>query len=408
MKFTGMEFRFPCPKVLNVKKGVDFYFIENHELPVITASIIFKSGSYYDPSGQEGLSSMTWNLLKNSGTVNQTHKEIENQLDYYGSAIELSTSREFTAISLWALKKNFAKTWKILLDMLFNPTFNKKKFDYEKQDQLESVRRRWEEPGTIGHLIFLDLIYGKGHPEIRRPATHSISSINAKDVRHFYESNIRSSEIIIALSGDINPAKIYSGIKRSFSTWNASVRERPKLPPVKLASPPGIYLVNRENMTRAILCIGHPGINRLDKDNAEITLLNHIYGNFDLNSRLVRELRTKRGLVYQVYGKVGKGRDLGFFLNYCITGNQSVGKAITRIKQVMLDITTETVSDVELNTAKKYKEKSLVSLFDDPKEILYRKIFYKLKGYPNDYLDTYVRRIRKVGKEKVRAMAKRT
>lgn len=408
LKFTELKFNPPRYNIANIKQGIDIYYMEDHETPTINVDIVFKCGSINDLKEKEGLSALTFRLLKRGGTTNISPDKIEKKLDFLGSSIDVYSDLEHSIISLWSLRKNFKVTWEILTEMLYFPAFDVKRLDSEKKKELEIIRRRWDNPTMIGMLLFNDLLYGKDFPEARRSTEKSIDSISKEDIISFYNEYIKNSEMIIALSGDFNPTEIYSFIKESFEKWQVERSAKLNLPKAKLATAPGIYVINKEDLTQSVVCMGHLGINRLDPDKAEINLLNFIYGTGSFNSRLMKEVRTNRGLAYIVYGNVGKGRDLGIFFNFCMTKNESVGEAIRVMKDIMIDITQKPISNEELTTALKYEQNSFVHLYESPQQILLWKIIYKIFNYPGDYLETYLNRIKKINREKVLDMAKRT
>ncbi len=408
LKFQDLHFKPVKPDFLKIKKGVDLYYKLDRENPVINLILIFKSGTLQDPKGKDGLASITFRLMKSGGTSKLSPEKLEEKLDYLGSSITISPGTEFSQIRLWSLKKNFEETWKILMDIINNPSFDKERFDVEKKRELESIRRRWDNPMVTGRILFTELVYGKDFPEARRTTTESINQITLDDVKKFYEENIKNLELTIALAGDFDLKNILPLFKNSFKDWKGNPPKKLSLPRASLASKPGIYIINKEDMTQAVICMGHLGINRLDPDNVEINVLNFIYGTGGFNSRLMREVRSHKGLAYSTYGMVGAGRDLGTFFNFCMTKNQSVGEAISTMKEVMDDIIKNPVSSEELETSKKYEQNSFVHRFDSAMAVLQEFISLKLAGFPENYLETYIPRILRVDKSKVLEMAKRT
>lgn len=408
LKFKDLVFKPVKPDFIKIKKGVDLYHKEDRENPTISISLILKTGSLHDPKGKEGLASITFRLMKSGGTKNFPFEKLEEKLDHLGSSIVMSPGTEFSSIRLWSLKKNFEETWKILVDIIYNPSFDKERFDVEKKRELESIRRRWDNPMMTGRILFSELVYGKDFPDIRRTTTESIGQITIDDVKKFYEDNIKNLELTIALAGDFEVKKILPILKDSFKNWKGNPLKKLALPKASLASRPGIYIINKEDMTQAVICMGHLGINRLDPENVEINVLNFIYGTGGFNSRLMREVRSHKGLAYSTFGVVGAGRDLGIFFNFCMTKNQSVGEAISTMKEIMADIIKNPVSSEEIELAKKYEQNSFVHRFDSAMAVLNEFISLKLQGFPDNYLETYIPRIMKVTENKVLEMAKRT
>jgi zinc protease len=407
LKFADLEFKAQKPGMVPVKKGVTFYFREDHEQPVINGTVIIKTGTLYEPIDKVGLTSLAMRMLKAGGTKTLTADALEDKLDFLGSTIGSYAGLEYSQVSLWTLSKNFDETWKILLDILNNPAFDKERFDTEKKKDLESIRRRFDYPSSLGNYLFNELIYGKDFPEARRTTSASINAITLDDIRGFYEKNIRDKEMIVAFTGDFKQPQILEFLKKSFKDWKGKAPAKLSLPKAALAAKPGVYLIDKPDMTQAVIVMGHLGLNNLDPDNVEVGIFNFILGTGSFNSRLMREVRSNRGLAYMTFGMIGMGRDKGIFNNVCMTKSQSVGEAIKLMKDITEDMTKNPVTAEELEVAKKYEVNAFVHKFDSAQAVVSQAIYLKLDGYPDNYLDTYLPRIKKVDAAKVLAIGKR-
>jgi zinc protease len=407
LKFADLEFKPQKPGFAAVKKGVSFYFRENHESPVIEAGLIIKTGSICDPPGKEGLASLTMRMLKAGGTTAMTPDELEDKLDFLGSSVGTNASLEFSQAYFWTLKKNFEETWRVVTDILSRPAFDKDRFETEKKKDLESIRRRFDYPTSLGLYPFQDLVYGKDFPEARRTSNASINAITLNDVKAFYEKNVKGKEAIVAFTGDFKSSEILALLKKDFKDWMGSAPAELDVPKAKLTAKPGVYLIDKPDMTQAVIAMGHLGLNNLDPDNVEVNIFNFILGTGSFNSRLMREVRSNRGLAYMAFGSIGLGRDKGMFLNLCMTKSQSVGEAIQVMRDIISDMTKNPVSAEELEVAKKYEVNAFVHRFDSAMAVVNQTLFLKLEGYPDNYLETYLPRIKKVDAARVLAIGKR-
>lgn len=407
LKYANLEFKPLKPAFVNIGKNFDFYYKEDHAAPTISMAIIIRAGNLLEPADKTGLVQFVYQLLATGGTATRTPEQVEEQLDYLGSSIYAYAGTEYGQIQLFSLAKNFDKTWDILTDLLLHPRFAPERLDLEKKKELESILRRWDYPTSVGFTLFQDLVYGKDYPETARTTRKGVESITDKDLRAFYDEHIRNRAIIFAATGDFAGTKMAEQIKASFADWKAQPPEKLNVPKAKLAAKPGIYLIDKPDMNQAVVVMGHLGINRLDPDIAEVSILNTIYGSGAFNSRLWREVRSNRGLAYAASGFVGSGRDLGLFYSFCMTKNQSAGEAIGVIRDVITDMSTNPVKSEELETAKKAEINSFVFRFENPQSLLLRTITQRMYGLPLDYNETYLAKIRRVDAAKVLAMGKR-
>lgn len=407
LKYPDLEFKPLKPDHIRIADNFDFYFKEDHEAPTISLAIIIRSGSLLDSKEKVGLSQLTYQLLASGGSKTLTPDRVEEELDFLGSSISAYSGTEFGQIQLFSLAKNLDRTWEILTGLLMTPRFAPERLDLEKKKEMESILRRWDMPMMVGFYLFQDLVYGRDYPEVWRTTRKSIESIGEEDIRRFYDDHIQNRAIIIAATGDFNSAKLADRIKTSLAGWKAQPPEKLDIPKARLAADPGIYLIDKPDMNQAVILMGHLGINRLDADIAESSVLNAIYGAGSFNSRLWKEVRSNRGLAYAASGSVGSGRDLGLFFTFCMTKNQSAGEAVGVIRDVIKDMARNYVDPEELETAKKSEINSFVFRFENPQSLLLRTIMQRMYGLPTDYNETYLGKIRNVDAAKVLEMGKR-
>jgi len=408
LKFPDLEFKPLKPNAAVIKSGISFYFKEDRESPTVSGILIFKAGSLVDPKGKEGLAALAMTLLKSGGTKSLTPDQLEERLDFLGSTVGAYAGDEYSLINFWTLKKNFDETWKVLSEMLTGPAFDVGRLETEKLKELENIRRRWDQPLMVGVVLYNELVYGKDFPDARRTTSESINGLSVEDLKGYYEKNIKNREVIVAMAGDLDGKAMTALLGRTFQGWTARPAEKPVLPKAALAAKPGVYLIDKPDLTQAVICMGHLGVNRLDPDNVELAVMNFILGSGGFNSRILREVRSNRGLAYMAFGSVDAGRDLGTFFNATMTKGASVAEAIRLIKEVIVGMTKAPVTEAELTTAKKYLQNAFVHRFDSSMAVIQETILNKLMGFPDDYLETYIPRIKKVDAAKVLAMSQRT
>lgn len=395
------------PKHVSINKNLDLYIMKNHELPVVQVFILSGKGDSLDPKGKEGLTAITWRMLIHGRTGKLDHAGVEERLDYLGSSLQVKVEGETSKISLWTLKRNYREAWAILKNLFLHPAFDKIELDSEKQRELASIRGRMENQVNLTRSTFNSLIYGEEHRRGRSITETSLDSITLEDVKEMYYSHIRDSKIIIAVTGDVSVDKTVAMIQKDFQGWGRKFTKKQKQVAFKMRVKPGIYFLNRGGASQATVCMGHPGISSDDPENAEIDVLNLIYGS-GMNSRLMREIRMKRGLAYFPYGAVLKKKDIGIFINICQTENKSVSDVIKVIFGIMRDIREKPVSLIELDTAKRHLKNSVVFRYESPEDILLNPILYTFSGYGAGYLDNYSQRIKRVNASQILSLAQRT
>ncbi len=407
LSYSDLRFTPLKPQTVDLGGGNQLLLLPGHDVPVVRAFVLLESGSILDPAGREGLAALTLRSLKSGGAGDLTPEQVEDRLDELGSTIFADADLEQSTLNLWSLRKNFDATWQLLVDILQKPRFDEARLDTEKKGELESIRRRWDNPAGTAFTLWNELLYGLQAPEGRRTTSASVNAISRTDLVAFHRSSLLGRRFLIAVCGDFDPAEMTARVKRDFAAWPAGPAGKSALAPVALAAKPGIYVADRPDMNQAVVLLGHLGINRLDKDNAEMTVLNYILGSGGFNSRIMREVRSHRGLAYTAMGRVNTGRDRGDFTCFTQTKAQSAAEAVQVIAGIVRAMTAEEVTPAELATARSYEANSFVFRFESPATLLFQTMTMRLQGFPDNYFDTYLGRIAAVDAAKVQAMARR-
>lgn len=407
LRYPDLSFSPLKPQTVDLGGGKQLLLMPDHDVPLVRAYVLIAGGSILDPQGREGLAALTLRSLKSGGAGALAPEQVEDRLDELGTTITAFPDLESSTLALWSLSKNFEPSWRLLVDMLLRPRFDEARLDTEKKGDLEEIRRRWDEPIGTARVLWRELLFGRSQPEGRRTTSASIGAISRSDLVRFHGRSLQGRRLLIAVCGDFDPARVTAMARSDFAAWPVAPAAAAEAPPMALAARPGVYLVDKPDMNQAVLLLGHLGINRLDADNAEMTVLNFILGGGGFNSRIMREVRSHRGLAYSAFGTVNAGRDRGDFTCFTQTKTQSAAEAIQVITGIIRSMTESEVTAEELETAKNFEANSFVFRFESPAALLYQTMTMRLQGFPDDYFDTYLARVAAVDAAKVQAMARR-
>jgi zinc protease len=165
------------------------------------------------------------------------------------------------------------------------------------------------------------------------------------------------------------------------------------LPPVTSAAKPVLLLSQRE-LPQTVIQFGQLGIDKDAPDLEAVRVMNYILGGGGFNSRLMREIRSDRGLAYSVYSYFQVGRRLpGLFL----AGSETKGASTLEVVRVMRaefeKMRSTPVSDDELRLAKESLINSFVFAFTDSHEVLTQAMRLDFYGYRSDYLSGFRDRV---------------
>ena len=378
---------------------------EERSLPFVTFQLLIDSGSWKDPSGEEGLSYLTARGLL-LGTSKHTANQINEELDFMGASLNSSSGRDSAALTLRILKKDLDKGMDLFMEVLNQPTFPEEEIRREIEKTLATIQSEEDQPEQVAEkefqkTLFLNSPYG--HPV--EGTKESVPKLTREGVIRFYRSCYHPHSAILTVVGDITDDEVKTKLVPRLEKWPTG--EIPKL----------VFMTKFENeqktvkldrpITQANIILGNAGVSRENPDYYALTVMNYILGGGGFASRLVKEIRNKRGLAYSVASFFDAGKYPGSFQIALQTKNASAREAIALSLQQMERIQKELVSEKELEGAKKYLIGSFPMRLDTQGKLagfLTQVEYYDL-GL--DYAKKYPVLIRSVTREDVLRVAKK-
>ncbi len=344
------------PKVdrWQLKNGLEVLAIARHDLPLVSFSIAIKAGGYDEEKGKTlGVADFTASMLRR-GTKARSADQIAGAIDFVGGALDTQSSSESSMAACSALSKDARLCIDLLSDILLRPTFPEAEMGEVRDQVLAALAARYDNPHELASEHFDNLLFGEKNPDGWVLMPEDVQKISRADLVAFWKTYYRPNNAILAIAGDVDPAKLRAELEKAFGGWEKAdvpVRAEPKVPTVKATR---ILLVDRPDLTQATLMFGHPGIKHTDPDWYAVTLMNYVLGGSDFSSRLMTEVRSKRGLTYGIGSSFGASLYQGAFRVSASTKNASVWDALVASVGEMRRMKAEGPSEEEIAKAKGY------------------------------------------------------
>lgn len=384
--------------------GLVLLVSEEHSLPVVTLKLLLDAGARRDPAGKEGLASLTANGLL-LGTARRSAEAFNEELDSMGASLDAGAGRDYATLSLQVLTRDLDHGFNLFMEALTQPTFPDKELRKEVQQTLGAIQAAEEQPEEVAEKAFDRALFLKSpyaHPV--EGTRESLPRISAEDVRRFHRSCYRPSVAVLAVVGDVTPELVQGKLIPRLAAWQAGT-----LPPEQFtatfAEGPKREEIDRA-VTQATIVLGHQGISRDNPDYYALTVMNYILGGGGFGSRLVDEIRVKRGLAYSVASFFDARKYPGSFQVVLQTKNASAREAIALVFQEMKRMGTEPVSEDELSRAKKYLTGSFPLRLDTQGKLAGFLTVVDYFGLGLDYPERYPSLINAVTREEVTRVAK--
>jgi zinc protease len=378
---------------------------EDHSLPFVTVQLLIDSGSRRDPSGEEGLSYLTAKGVL-QGTSKRTVNQINEELDFMGASLSSSSGRDYATLNLRVLKKDLDRGLDLFMEVLAQPVFPEEEIKREVEKTLAAIQSEEDQPDEVAEKAFLETLFLRspyGHPV--KGTRESVPKLTREGIVRFYRSYYHPNNAILTVVGDMTHEEIKTKLMPRLEKWPKG--EISKLPFIsKFEKEQKTVKINRP-ITQANILLGHAGVSRGNPDFYAITVMNYILGGGGFASRLMAEIRNKRGLAYSVASFFDPGRYPGSFQIVLQTKNPSARDAISLSIQQMERIQKELVSEKELEGAKKYLIGSFPMRLDTQGKLANFLTQVEYYGLGLDYPEKYPSLIQSITREEVLRVAKK-
>jgi len=321
-------------------------------LPFVTFQLLIDSGSRKDSPGEEGLAYLTARGLL-LGTSKRTVTAINEEIDFMGASLNSYSSRDYVTLNLRVLKKDLDKGFDLFMEVLTQPAFPGEEIRREVEKILAAIQSSEDEPGDVAQKEFQKTLFPTspyGYPV--EGTKESLPRLTREALVRFYRTYYHPNNAILTLVGDITTDEVERKLLPRLAKW--PMGEIPKVPFLTTFSKEQKTVKIDRTITQANIILGHTGVNRGNPDFYPLTVMNYILGGGGFASRLVEEIRNKRGLAYSVASFFDPGKYPGSFQIVLQTKNASAREAISLALQQMERIRKEPVSEKELEGAKKY------------------------------------------------------
>jgi zinc protease len=403
----AQEIKLPEIKKEILDNGLKVIVIEHHELPVVAFRLVLKSGSAYDPAGKAGLADLTAGLLR-KGTKTKNATQIAEEIDFVGGTLGAGADWDATFATCRVLNKYFDTGLDLLTDIILNPTFKEDEIERLRRQTLAGIMQQKDDPGSVAEENFRKFVFGE-HPygQPREGTEESVSGITREDIVNFYETYYVPNNAILAVVGDVKTADVLKKVKSKFGSWEKREFATPNFVQPPQIKGHQILLVDKPDLTQSYIKIGHFGIDRKSPDYFPVRVMNYILGGGGFASRLMDEVRAKRGLTYDIGCNFDSYKLKGAFEVSTFTRIDSTLGAIQATLDQIKRIRTEKVSPKELSETQSFYDGYFPLQFETPEQIATQILIVEIHDLGEDYIKNFRKNINAVTADDILRVAQK-
>lgn len=391
-------------KAVETPGGITAWLVEDHSIPFMALELRFRGGTSLDDVNAQGATNLMAGLLE-EGAGDLDAREFARSLESLAASISFDSSDDDVSISARFLSENRDEAAALLKLALTQPRFDADAIERVRQQVLSGLRSDAQDPNDIAGITFSAMAYGD-HPYGRsgKGTIDSVAALTREDLQAAHLGALARDRLYVGAVGDITAEEL--GVFLDDLLGDLPETGAPIPGPAQVTLSGGVTVVPYDT-PQSVALFGHIGIERDDEDFFAAFVMNHILGGGGFESRLMTEVREKRGLTYGVYSYLLPKDLAAVYMGSVASANDRVAEAVEVIKAEWARMATEGVTAEELDAAKTYLTGAYPLRFDGHGQIASIMTAMQMQGLGLDYITTRNDKVNAVTLEDISRVAER-
>lgn len=386
--------------------GIEVWYVREPSLPIIATTVLFKNaGSASEPPDKLGLAFLA-SITLNEGAGDLDSFAFLSRVDELALDLDFDANTDTFGVEMRTLSENRDEAFHLLGLSLTEPRFDADPVGRMREAHMVNLSQREEDSEIIVGdqwllMAFPDHPYS--HPS--RGRTVTASTLTSDDLREFVRTRFTRDRLIVGAVGDVPPEEIARLVDLALAALPATGPSF-EVPDIELAMEDRIEILRLPTQQAQVL-MGARGIAREDPDYYAASLLNTVLGGASFLSRIWKEAREERGLVYAIGTYNTPLEHAAYYMASFSTANENVTEAIDVVRTEVERVVRDGLTEEELANAKTYSIGSFALRLTRSTRIANTLVGMQFSGLPIDYLDTRSDLINAVTLDHVNRVARR-
>ena len=394
-------------KIQTIKSpgGIEAWLVEEHGVPMMAMRFAFEGGSSQDPAGQEGIANFLSAML-DEGAGDLTSREFQERMEEISMRMRYEDAKDAFYGNFETLTANRDEAAKLLKLAINSPRFDADAVERIRQQLQAALVYAARNPEKKALNEWYAVAF-EGHPYARPSigTEGTVAKISGDDLEAYRERTFAKDTLKVVVVGDINAEQLGALLDEVFGDLPATAN----LAAVSKTSPVagGRQKVVEMNVPQSVAVFGLGAMERKDPEFIPAFVLNHILGGGGFASKLMEEVREKRGLAYSVYTYVYPYHHASIFCGSVATRNEAIGESLDVIRDELKQMAENGPTQTELDNAKKYLIGSYPLRFDTNSKIATQLLGLRMDDFGPEYIDNRNAMMAAVTLDDVKRVAKR-
>ena len=385
--------------------GIEAWLVESHANPLIAMRFAFRGGASQDPANKQGLAYFVSGMI-DEGAGDLESVAFQERLQTLALRIDFDAGRDVMLGNVQMLTANNDESFELVRLAMAKPRFDADAVERVRAQIIAGLKFDENDPEEVASLAW-DRLAFRDHPYGRpiKGTKASIAAISRDDLQDYVRRVFALDKLVITVVGDIDADTLGRALDHVFGPLpQASSLSR--VNDVKPPLGPSREIITME-VPQSVAQFGHRAFSRKDDDFMAAYILNYIIGGGGFSSRLMEEVREKRGLAYSVHSNIFPYQHGAVFVGRVATKNEAVAQSLAVIKSALKRLAEEGPSAEELASAKSYLTGAYALRFESSSSIANQLLWIQIEDLGIDYVDKRNELIEQVTLEDIMRVAKR-
>jgi len=385
--------------------GIKAWLVSDKTVPLITMKFSFRGGTISDPAKLQGRSYFLSGML-DEGAGELKSEAFQQRMSELAGRMSFSADREYFEGSFQTLTENRQAAFDLLRMAVTEPRFDAEPMDKVRGQILLGIKSDAEDPSRIASNELLRNMFGD-HPYARdaKGSAESVSAMTSKDLKDAWAGIFVRKNLQVAVVGDISPEDLGPLLDKVFGKLPEQ-GETATVADLKMPDKGSITIVER-NIPQSVMSFAMPGLLRSDPDFMTAYVMNFVLGDGGFGSRLMEEIREKRGLTYGIYTGLASWANGGLLIGSVSTQNSRAGETLDVLRAELIKMAEKGPTEKELEEAKTYLTGSYALRFDSSAKIAGQLLGIQQENLGIEYIARRNGLIKAVTAEDAKRVAKR-
>ena len=364
----------------------------SHDLPIVRLTVSLRSGAADDRAAEDGLANFTTELMAR-GAAGRSRAAIDEAFDALGTSLGIHTDFDGAHFELTVLRDRLPAAMQLLADIVLRPDFPAVEADKLRREiaaQLDELR---DDDGQLARRFLGTRLFGD-HPYGRTitGTEETLEALDAGAARAWHDHAVRGPQLLISFAGDVDADTAQRLTAEHFATLRDGDATRIAVPDPHVRSGTRFTIVDKPERTQSQILFAHVAPSWRDPSFDPLQVAVHTFGG-TFTSRLMEEVRSKRGLSYGASARLGQGRGRRGFVVNVFPSLEQTAETVALVRELLVELQAKGQRDDALTFGRDNLRESHAFQLATPEDRLDLRISAALAGMPESRVQRYAERI---------------